>query len=451
MKVPLLWRQGIRRCLFLPLSFLIGGCQPLQFELTPAAAEVQTTLTPVSSGIPGTTGFLTNPATVVYLPSPLSTAFPTEPPVSSDSPIFYEFSGIHVFAGSNPLDESAGWAIAYGSDNQDHLLHTMDSGQTWTKKYSASHFYDAGTVFLNPQAVWISSDDQWVRTVNGGETWTPLDAPPGYFHRFADAENGGSLNIVVAAGNAYVTFNETHDGGKTWSLLSINPPWESGSPLKESIHLCNLCGDHVYYDSSRIMVIGGLLPDQTLDQSGRISTTISFNHGQTWKDAALVVPVSKTSSGRVKFVAPIFFDEKHGVFSVWIADQQDSWRQDYYALVPYYTEDGGLTWNPGVPAPSVLEGYYYSSVSFLSMDDALIRCGELLCVTSDGARSWRLVRPDINFQAPADYARANYLVDLSFVNSLTGFALLKIEEDKTQLYKTVDGGLHWILIDLQIR
>jgi Uncharacterized protein related to plant photosystem II stability/assembly factor len=297
--------------------------------------------------------------------------------------------------------------------------------------------------------------------LDGGKTWNSVwdfansfgngDVSDLYFE---DANHGMAIWASVGAGNAFVGLSETDDGGATWSPLVLNPPWE-GSLEYGLLHLCNLCSDFIYVDTSRIMIISGASSSHQIVET-ELDITISYDRGRTWNLGKAALP--EGLKGRsVQYGTPTFFDEKRGVFYISANDQPSfEYYDEYSMLFLFYTDDGGLTWKARMPTPSSND-VYSGLESFLSPDDAVVPCGELLCVTNDGAHSWTLVQPDIKFKEVDNQEGlgANYLKDIDFISPTLGFAVLSTTETygsdgATDLYQTDDGGVHWARIEYQL-
>jgi len=254
------------------------------------------------------------------------------------------------------------------------------------------------------------------------------------------------MSGLPAAGTAFLKLNGTHDSGATWERLTIAPPWEGSVSESGELALCNLCSDRVYDDASRIMILYGLAADQTLQPE--IDFAISIDEGKTWTDGRALIP-DELIGHAAKFGAFTFFDDQHGVASLW-SSYKDAPLDftEYSTLFPFYTSNGGITWSSGTPAPTAdIDETFVNFENFLSPTEAILRCADKLCVTHDGAQSWKLIQPNIEFPRSTD--AAEWLDGLDFIDPNLGFAIFTAA-DATNLYRTSDGGMHWTQIDYQL-
>jgi len=118
----------------------------------------------------------------------------------------------------------------------------------------------------------------------------------------------------------------------------------------------------------------------------------------------------------------------------------------YSALVFYETDDGGSTWTarPGIiELMSERKGWSFGShVDVVSLKDVFVRGGPNLYVTSDGAQSWRTLKPNIDFGLEGsewDVSR------MDFVNATHGWILISDHRrfasyGKYSLFRTSDSG-----------
>jgi photosystem II stability/assembly factor-like uncharacterized protein len=190
----------------------------------------------------------------------------------------------------------------------------------------------------------------------------------------------------------------------------------------------------------------GLSADQTLQSE--IGFSISMDQGKTWRDGKALISHALTNHP-AKFGTITFFDEQHGVFSLWSSEKESPQDlTEYSTLFSFYTSDGGITWTPGMPTPTADVQYIFVNyMQFLSPTDAILRCGNRLCVTRDAAQSWIKIQPDIEFPESTDVAQ--WLDGLDFVDLNLGFAIFS-SSGIPSLYQTNDGGMHWTKIDYQL-
>ena len=148
------------------------------------------------------------------------------------------------------------------------------------------HFFDPNTGYV------INSDGYLVFTEDGGENWTIDHENEGTFFRcltFKDRQNGWLGTIGTDDPHLYsrdsIPMYETHDGGKSWSLVQFIGPQPKG-----------LCGLQKVTDQ---MIVGC---GRVRGPSYFIKTT---DAGATWYSYDL-----NHLAGSL--IATHFFDEQHG-------------------------------------------------------------------------------------------------------------------------------------------
>lgn len=122
------------------------------------------------------------------------------------------------------LDNNIGWAGGGTS-----FLRTTDGGVTWTKingfaEVRDIHFLDANRGFVSE--TW-GQDNLVQKTTDGGVTWTQsttISTGPYYFHGvyFTDANTGYVVGRTMFFLGNYGAYKTT-DGGTTWTALTASP------------------------------------------------------------------------------------------------------------------------------------------------------------------------------------------------------------------------------------
>ncbi|HEY3312943.1 MAG TPA: hypothetical protein VGK00_14985 [Anaerolineales bacterium] len=345
------------------------------------------------------------------------------------------------------LNATQGWGWASHGDpgaGASWLLRTSDGGQTWVNVSPQVKMDYYSGFFLNAQAAWLSFYDQaantsgLLRTTDGGQTWSSLpsfDFLQNATVEFTDLNDGLALTAGVGAGNVYLNYYETHDGGTSWKPIPIKPPTgEPGLPTG-TVHLCNICGDRLYYDPARLIITRG---DMASDPSGFVQLSISTDLGLNWKNLKLPLPDPKYAKGSVSPISPVFFGAQ-GLLPVNILKYNQDGSLAFSVLAVYTTQDGGQSWNA---LPSVLETgpAIIDAVQFVSPTDAFVRCGSHLCSTRDGARTWQVLPDSLNFDRAA--STQDYVSQVSFIDPSTGWAISG-ETSSSILWKSTDGGATW--------
>jgi photosystem II stability/assembly factor-like uncharacterized protein len=380
------------------------------------------------------------------LPPPTSTSIP--PTVTPTPGPAVMLDQIHMLN----VNEGWGWASRAGEMNQ--LLRTSDGGQTWLDvsppgsldpktgqaKYS---YYDS--FFLNPQAAWLvfydssSSVGGMLHTSDGGQTWVTL--PPNDILQnakvtFTSPSEGVAETAGLGAGNAYLNYYQTQDGGATWKIIALTAPSpETGLPTG-TIHLCNICGDSLYYDPARVIITYG---DMASDPVGVVRLSVSTDLGQKWTSLQLPLP-DKYTSGSVAPLSPTFFGQV-GLMPVNIIKYNTDGSLGFSVLIMYTSQDGGKSWQA---AQGLLENQpsQINTVQVLSVKDVFVRCGKNLCSSSDGAQTWRTL-PDNSLNFGQDANPPDYVSQFSFVDPSNGWAISG-ESGATTLWRSKDGGATWI-------
>lgn len=290
------------------------------------------------------------------------------------------------------VDASTGWLSTRPSGAQSYLYSTTDGGANWT--YLGTFELDSWK-FNDASIGWAALlDHTFVRTNDGGLSWTPVQMPAAIttssdvievfsydeaiVTTFQDAETRFSMHKTSDGGatwdsslpgvprdavftdqmNGYGfeqfgTYSSTTDGGMSWTEDT-----EAGIG-HEKFTCVSVLGDSVY--------LGG--------EYGYI--TASADNGATWSQ------ISKGSGQDLRRVG--FADSQHG----WVTG-------DGTILG---TTDGGETWNH-LPGP-VLTNFFQlfhsgpADVWPFSATDVAIRWNSVnLIRTTDGGQSWTLEDPD---------------------------------------------------------
>jgi len=202
------------------------------------------------------------------------------------------------------------------------------------------------------------------------------------------------------------------------------------------LHLCNICGDHFYYDAGRMLIIYGELANSP---AGKLSLAFSTDQGQTWKKSDLTFPDEKYATSLVAPQAPVFFNEKDGVLPFGLVGSNPDGSQGTNVLGVYTTSDGGKTW---LTNPDVLEdaGKPGVSLQVLSPQEIISACGKGLCVTQDSGRTWQKIESNLSFNYDSD--TLPYVTQFHFINDQVGWAHTD-QGGQPGLWRTLDGGKNW--------
>jgi len=113
--------------------------------------------------------------------------------------------------------------ITLGSGGAAVLLRPDDGRQTWAQIWPPALVpVDNGIqgVWLTASGsgAWAASDGRLLRTGDGGDTWTPVGAPPGYVQALGSGDGRSVYAITAGAGGA---FTLERSAGAGWSETAI--------------------------------------------------------------------------------------------------------------------------------------------------------------------------------------------------------------------------------------
>ena len=393
---------------------------------------------------------------------PLDTSSTACNPVCSTTSVLFrtDDGGLHWTArltwyGSGPdvikasADGMEGLALGSDSKNRSVLFHTTDGGAHWTsfglppgagqavqtvcKTPAFCTQQDLGeqVVFLNPSAGWVFSQEP---------TFTIADL----FH--------------------------TTDDGAHWNLVRVDIKTQFHLDLAQGLTDSNgvvnhrLPGQFTFRDSST----GWFIPETGLD------VYVTRDGGRTWQAQSLSLPVGIQRDQTVSLPAPLFFNDKDGIFTVDVPKPRapnapipypgtpESYRDQFV----YTTSDGGVHWSTPIRVP--LSG----SSSYVWMDfiDALHWVGWPngggLMRTSDAGQHWDVTPtypssrglglPPVPHSGLPPWG-ADGTPWFSFLDRSQGWAYVYQSSPSggrpgnwpgTSLYWTTDGGLDWTPLSL---
>lgn len=236
------------------------------------------------------------------------------------------------------LDVDTAWASGTGGT----WLRTTDGGKTWTSgTVPGAERLDFRSLaaFDATRAIVLSagSPARMFRTADGGASWREVyrnDAPAIFFNalRFADASRGYALADPI--GGRFVLLEST-DGGGTWTEL----PGPDAKP-----------GEGVFAASnSALEVRGSSLWFGTGGSAARVFRSI--DRGRSWSASEVPAPNGAPSRG---VFSVVFASDKRGALVG--GDYEAPNEAGVFAT----SEDGGVSWTAGKPP-----GGFRSSIAFL--------------------------------------------------------------------------------------
>lgn len=131
------------------------------------------------------------------------------------------------------VDATRGWMTAQANqmvggcpDYDEQILRTLDGGQTWTPLLTGSSPWRCQSglnqvVFIDANRGWVMGRNLLLRTIDGGLSWTAVDTTSARstFIDFADAQRGWRILVPISPDEAYV--QRTSNGGATWQTVLV--------------------------------------------------------------------------------------------------------------------------------------------------------------------------------------------------------------------------------------
>ena len=370
------------------------------------------------------------------------------------------------------------------------IPHQTASGASCSVQASERPSQVVPEKMLSPTTGWAQGA---LRTTDGGLHWHDTSAPlpnrapgpTGYDDFFLDSTHAWTAQAVSSPTSCTaVTFRST-DGGQTWQqsepvsvdvqadsevelqlnfidaqhgwLLAEAGQWMFGhGPVDAYLYVTSDGGLHWREISHRPGTAASgaceaklgnvVFASQTTGWSQlpyQCDTTLLVTHdgGVTWKAQRL--PHPKDASCPCSASLPTFFDEKRGIVSVF----GNAGQQSLLA-----TSDGGGTWSYRAMPPTG----YSLSIDFIDANtgwDVVTPPGwskglsgapkDWLYRTVDGGQTWTLVQADLPLGSP--------ILGLWFVDANNGFAVQQnVALTGSELLRTTDGGHTWKVIETQI-
>ena len=164
---------------------------------------------------------------------------------------------------------------------------------------------------------------------------------------------------------------------------------------------------------------------------------VSHDSGKTWNKVELPLPADAANAGApVKVDLPVFSDAQNAFLAAKYQVKSTDANNQSMAMVVYTSQDGGQTWK-ALPNP-VANVDSFTMMDIVSAKDAFVHCGDNLCVTHDGAQTWKMITSNLSFKAND----TNSVSGMDFVNATTGWTIVT-DGTTYHLYQTQDGGATW--------
>jgi len=343
----------------------------------------------------------------------------TPSPAGIDAPIIEGPSIVNI----EMLDEVFGWAVT-----EQKIIRTNDGGVTWYD-VTPPGLNEAGYLvfadFLDTDHAWVQFPDmnlypnggKFYRTSDGGLTWDQFDTPfsGGSLH-FVDESNGWMMaDLGVGAGSMAVSIFKTANGGATWERAYSNDPNIEGAG--DSLPLGGIKNFILPLDADTAWV-GGVIY-----APGETYLYRSSDGGKTWSNVQIALPEGASQS-ELSVIAIEFLTETDGLLAIRKMSETPE-------LLIYKTTDGGNTWER-----LIVDFSGFGILETPSAEELVFYAGDQFYVTTDAGATVQQITPELPF--------GTSVVDMSFVNSQTGWVLYADPSGTWILYKTTDSGATWI-------
>jgi len=267
------------------------------------------------------------------------------------------------------------------------ILAALCSAQTHTIQNSHTKENLRGVSAVSANVVWASgTHGTYLRTLDGGNTWTPAQVPGAEALDFRDVEafSADEAYLLAAGPGEQSRIYKTTDGGKTWTLQFTNREpkgfydcmafWDHthgialGDPVYGKFELLSTV-DGV--DWTPVALPGAIEGEGAFAASGTCITALgdsnvwfatggkvarvfrSTDRGQTWSVAETPIVHGNDSSG---IFSISFIDAKQGVIA-----GGDYRLPEQEGANLAYSEDGGATWKLSlIPRPP-----FFSAVGYM--------------------------------------------------------------------------------------
>jgi len=328
------------------------------------------------------------------------------------------------------VDQAHGWISAMQSSGP-VVLRTVDGGQTWTPTGAgqSSGIYEGAIDFLDTMNGWVVGNYGIRVTHDGGVTWRRAEARSGpntvdlIAVSFADALHG------FAVGNHMF---RTDDGGVNWVEMATPVPHGTGVVATDAGHVRITADANIVLtsdDGGQTWVTRRVAA--TTDQDLNGVHFVDQQHGWVVGDGGVIrgtvdgglTWVDQVSGTTEKLRDVTFTDLLHGAAVG--GDDDPPQSRDGVILT---TADGGATWTRRAPATPDPPQFW--KVFFLDAAHGWVAGDGGLQATSDGGQTWTRLGQFL------------YVRDVQFVDLQHGFVVMN-----AKVLVTTDGGLTWTTRD----
>ncbi len=336
-------------------------------------------------------------------------------------------------------------------DTVTHLKRTVDAGETWTESFPAiTNPNFSLPVFINSTTGFLSGDNIFLRTNNGGASWNEMFQSSLEFNdiQFVNDSTGFLLHRNPEDGQLVVY--ATSDTGRTW-VLRITP--EDGTFIK-TIGFVSL--DTVYAvissdqetelmistDSGSSWTLVNKLANEwfygslSFNRSGRGYMFADLGSGYYGYEGAMVM--EKFPDGDWQFLYSAY-----PIYSLFLIDGQNGFAGGG-GIYPHWTygdilhtNDGGLSWDFSCSVPGIVKDIcFINTLNGFALVTS--RSGTAVLKTNDGGKTWiRISENDSEV-----YGLENSV--FYFKDEQQGW-LAGRNESSAAIFSTLDGGQNWEL------
>jgi photosystem II stability/assembly factor-like uncharacterized protein len=349
------------------------------------------------------------------------------PPLTVGEPV--TITSIHM------ITELGGWAIGGDQDPGDHVLRTLDGGQTWADVTPPEP--SESTIPARKAAVgsFLSLDQAWALfypemfyggvapvsiwwTDDGGSNWTQgalatrleiNEAPPSVI--FVDNQTGWIfVESVVGMGHHLYYLLRSEDGGNSWEVLA-EPP--------DSVTTCHRTAI-TFLDEQH----GWMTSQCPFELAGGVFLETTNNGGSTWEHLTLPPPTSSPNlfelSSLCRTRSPNLLGPGQGTLIV-TCHIKSGGTSD----IAYSTQDDGSTWQTNTFPGGVLS---------MQADGFGWGFGREIFKTLDFGLTWEPVKI------------VSWDGQFSFIDLDRGWAVARAG-DEIAFVQTIDSGKTWQELD----
>lgn len=329
-------------------------------------------------------------------------------------------------AHGNDMDFKDHVAYIVGADG--YVIHSVDQGDNWSQiqtgfnsVFTSVSIVDQNTIYISGPSILGSNTSVLLKTVDAGANW-----------QLIEFSNNTAVNSIAftSALIGHAACNDgkilkTIDGGITWSLT------EQGNTLKDFSEL--------HFVSNNVGFVG-------LEDSGLYKTE---DGGNSWNHVCCNYDIYsiqflnenigyvcghdgmilKTSDGGLSWdnISYLYLHYFSDMKTIFFTDANTGFIAGERGRIAK-TTNGGNSWNS--------YGFNYEDarqIDFINAQVGYVLMDNKIFKTSDGGNTWTDTELPITYMNPSTF---------DFVNENIGYAT----NYKSDVYKTVDGGLNWQLI-----